>query len=100
MKLNYLKKKNQYYFSIFLKFSHLSLLFKFFFFSYKLFFKFRQYIAFFFKKLRPSSFFLRNKLRCILSNYNKVYNYKFYLSRKELRRCFLSGRLEGFVKSS
>ena len=48
MKLNYLKKKNQYYFSIFLKFSHLSLLFKFFFFSYKLFFKFRQYIAFFF----------------------------------------------------
>lgn len=60
---------------------------------------YRQFFAFFFKKYKLNNFSTRARFRCLLTNNPRVYHYKFFLSRHELRKNMLLGRIEGFFKS-
>lgn len=100
MKRIYLLPKISLYFTERVIIGNFLVLLNFFFYETVLPFSLRQFFGFFFKNVKKSVFSTRIKLRCLVTNNPRIYNSKYGLSRRELRRCCLLGRLEGFIKSS
>jgi ribosomal protein S14 len=99
LKLNYFTKKNSKNYQFFFSKSLSYLFLKFFLKSFIIPIQFRQLTAKHYNKFKYFHFNKRIKFRCMFTNNSKIYHKKYGLSRKELRRNFMLGKIEGFVKS-